>query len=1065
MRPIQLTMQAFASYGQKTTIDFTKPDQSLFLITGDTGAGKTTIFDAIVFALYGQASSTSNKKDGLELQSQFAQYTVTPFVELSFSDGSLEKECLYTVRRVPRHVRPLKKGSGVKEERETVSLILPDGTEYAHNRQETNEKLEEIVGLTQSQFMQVAMIAQGEFMELLRADSNKKKEIFRKLFNTEVFQNIVNELDQRRKMKIDEMKTIRTACQTEVGHIIIPENSQYRETLAAVKDRILNAEQLNAADMDLLLELLGNVCADLADAQETAEKICDEASLTRDQARDDYHQGKILKDAFDQLDRANDSIAECVKAEQLIQQKTKLIDTIHHAYEIQAVYLRLFDAEKLMKETVAKLENLEEKLPELKAEAEAAAAAETKVRDMKEQQLSNFTAVSERVEKALEGLRALQAAENQVVEKQALWVNAKDYVQKTKVELQNFERELSVKRIKFDELSEAKLSLSRWEANAQEAEALESARNNLSSLYLVIQDQKEKLNRAKQTYIQCRQQHLEKNREYEQKRDAFLDAQAGFLAKEKLHPGQPCPVCGALEHPAPRPLSEENQNLTRSYIDQLSQDVRALLDQREMAAALAKSAEEVLSEKQTQYSQAEQQFRSRIIKNIQGILPDASVQELGEALDEWKMDLHSMESQLRRQVEEYERIQSFLQHTSETETELKNAADTANTACADAQAALMSCQATRDSLQKQMIYATREDAIAARNNAKSQKISAELKYNAAHQYAMTANSHKEEAQTRLRQLQESLPEQQAEWDQRKNAYIAILDKYQMQQFQWKKITEQHEKTEISLLQNEIQTHIAKKSTANGMRDAALRTIADRPRPIINQLLDAFSCAQRKWEICQGERDMIRQMHKANQGTYKALAPKMQERSCITKEYSKIDTLYRRLAGKETGSRMDIETYVQRYYLQRILYAANVRFQEMSAGQFELRMTSEESSGAGKNRGLDLMVYSAVTGKEREVRTLSGGESFMAALSLALGMADQIQESSAAVHLDMMFIDEGFGSLDAHSREQAVKVLQRMAGGSKLIGIISHVTELKHSIEDQLIIRKDETGSHPHWVIS
>ena len=153
------------------------------------------------------------------------------------------------------------------------------------------------------------------------------------------------------------------------------------------------------------------------------------------------------------------------------------------------------------------------------------------------------------------------------------------------------------------------------------------------------------------------------------------------------------------------------------------------------------------------------------------------------------------------------------------------------------------------------------------------------------------------------------------------------------------------------------------------------------------------------------------------------------------------------------------------YLEKILYAANRRFANMSAGQFELRMVDEENAGKGKNRGLDLMVYSNVTGKEREVRTLSGGESFMAALALALGMADQIQESSAAIHLDVMFGDEGFGSLDEHSREQAVKVLQELAGGSKLIGIISHVTELKQEIEDQLIVTKDDQGSHTRWQIS
>ena len=178
MRPIMITMQAFGSYGKKTTVDFTNASGNLFLITGDTGAGKTTIFDAIVFALYGEASSNSNKKEGVILQSQYVGTDVTPYVEYTFMMGGDE----YMIRRVPRHMRDLKrassKGNTMKEEAGSLSLIMPDGMEYPSK--EANKKIEEIVGLTKEQFMQVAMIAQGEFMELLRAKSDNKKKIFRK---------------------------------------------------------------------------------------------------------------------------------------------------------------------------------------------------------------------------------------------------------------------------------------------------------------------------------------------------------------------------------------------------------------------------------------------------------------------------------------------------------------------------------------------------------------------------------------------------------------------------------------------------------------------------------------------------------------------------------------------------------------------------------------------------------------------------------------------------------------------------------------------------------------------
>ena len=173
MRPLKLVMQAFGSYGNRTEIDFEKPDQNLFLITGNTGSGKTTIFDAIVFALYGEASSNANKKNGAELQSQFVEIGTEPFVSLTFSEKNGTEIDLYTVKRIPRHVRPLKRGSGEKMVSEEVSLTMPDGSEYP--AKETDAKLMEIVGLTKEQFMQVAMIAQGEFMELLRAKSDDKK--------------------------------------------------------------------------------------------------------------------------------------------------------------------------------------------------------------------------------------------------------------------------------------------------------------------------------------------------------------------------------------------------------------------------------------------------------------------------------------------------------------------------------------------------------------------------------------------------------------------------------------------------------------------------------------------------------------------------------------------------------------------------------------------------------------------------------------------------------------------------------------------------------------------------
>ena len=258
MKPLRLKMQAFGSYGKETTIDFEKVNQNLFLITGDTGAGKTTIFDAIVFALYGEASSSLNKKEGVVLQSQYVDFGCEPAVELVFAEGSGENCEIYTVRRVPRHLKTITRGAGKGKQREitgSVSLIMPDGMEYPSK--EADRKLQEIVGLTKSQFMQVAMIAQGEFMDLLRAKSDDKKVIFRKLFNTEMYQDIVTELGNRKRVKEKEIAVLKTQCQGEVSRIRIPETYE-SENLKQLK------KQLEDGEMTRLTDFL-----------EEVEKLCD----------------------------------------------------------------------------------------------------------------------------------------------------------------------------------------------------------------------------------------------------------------------------------------------------------------------------------------------------------------------------------------------------------------------------------------------------------------------------------------------------------------------------------------------------------------------------------------------------------------------------------------------------------------------------------------------------------------------------------------------------------------------------------------------------------------------
>ncbi|MBQ6470112.1 MAG: SMC family ATPase [Lachnospiraceae bacterium] len=893
MRPLKLTMQAFGSYGTKTSIDFTKINQNLFLITGDTGAGKTTVFDAIVFALYGEASSTENKKDGPELQSQFADLGTEPFVELVFSETVHGEAEEYTVRRSPRHFRAAKR-SGAKDQAVSgsISLLMPDGSEYPSK--EADAKLTEIVGLTKNQFMQVAMIAQGEFMELLRASSDRKREIFRRLFGTELFSRITEELNTRRRDLGAELSKISTIVRQEAGHVTVPETAENADVLRSVLERIRKDERVRATDLERLMPELEKLCGALAKERGERKEAFDLAAKERDRKRDAFKRAESLHRSYEQLRKAREILEKCSGREEEIREAGQLTERIEASYDAKGVWLRCRDAAKAAEDTARKLTDGKERLPGL-----------------------------------------VKIWQDAVLEEQEAKKGA-------------------------EEAAELAL-LTRAAGDALKEAAVQEKRAG------ALQDD----------YLRIKGAYELKKGEYDRKFAAWLDAQAGILAKT-LADGEPCPVCGSTEHPRPCVLEEDREELTRESIDALSAEVSRISAEAARKSGEAGAAQKLLKEKEDSLSE-----KMRVLCEKTGSAysrtPESAKQVLSRA-----EELRSRKEGIFKEAQK-----------------------------------------------------KREKALSDRN----------------------------EAETLIRQWEGQLPAQKEEAERRREEYDAVLKEKKLTETEWQTVTKTHKKEETARLRDRIGRHNAEKAAAEGAAKTAREAIGGQPEPDTEVLKKALDEAQENLASASEQLERCTDYYNTNARALRELVPKTAERTKTAKKYGAVEHLSRRLSGNLTGERMDIETYVQRYYLRRILHAANRRLAEMSAGQYELRMTDKKAAGEGKNRGLDLMVYSFVTGKEREIRTLSGGESFMAALSLALGMADQIQENTSRIHLDIMFIDEGFGSLDEHSRGQAVRVLKEMSGGSKIIGIISHVTELKQEIEDQLLVTKDAEGSHVRWQIS
>ena len=1068
MKPLKLTVQAFGSYGKKTSIDFEKPNQNLFLITGDTGAGKTTIFDAIVFALYGEASSITNKKSGIVLQSQFTGFDVEPFVELTFSEKSGEDDNIYTVKRIPRHLKTLtrgaSKGIAERETNSSVTLIMPDGTEYP--QKEVDKKIEELIGLTKNQFMQVAMIAQGEFTELLRADSDNKKTIFRRLFNTELYQNIVEELNSRRKSKEKEIAIIKTQCQTVAGRVVVPEKYERMEELNALKKRVENGELVV---MGQFLEELKGLCDKLKEDVSNAEENYYKTSKVRDEKRDLYTNAKNLLKFFEQLDKAQTDIEECRAKESEIKDVITLISKLRTAYEIETEYQRYKEAEKRATDTKTACKQQQDILPDLTDAAKETAKKEAKLKVIYEKELARFSQVSEKVDKALILFAKIDAEKKAVEKKNKDLQSAEKNAETAQKNIEELETQEKDWKKQIESLRDAETQLALWEGDRKEAASLMEEVEKLIKAQKDIERQKIKADKSKQDYKAISEQYKIRNSEYESKRQVFLDAQAGFLAK-KLEAGKPCPVCGSLEHPNPCQWEGESAELTEEAIETLGNEVEQLRSKQELLAAEAKSNADLLAEKETTLKEETGKLYQRMSKDISDFTGRYNTEEFNsekiqKLIMNWNEVIKLRGEELTGNVNKLNQIQNLLRNVDEKRSHLRLLVDEAKASAAEAKTALESSKATLQSLETSKDYPTEEDAKNALVQAKQEKNKQELEYKTANETASAAKMKKDNAEALIQKYKEEIPRYEEQHTERKAAYEKMMQKGNLPEPEWKSLTEMYEKTQTNILQNKVNEYNNKLAAAEELKKNATEAIGDQKRPIMEDIQKEMEKAEEKLKTAKQNYEELKEYYKDNSEAYKDLTPRMNARQKIVEEHAKLDTLYRLAAGNITGARMDLETYVQRYYLEKILYAANRRFQDMSAGQFELRMIDLYKAGEGKNRGLDLMVYSTVTGKEREIRTLSGGESFMAALALALGMADQIQENSAAINLDIMFIDEGFGSLDEHSRNQAVKVLLEMAEGSKLIGIISHVTELKQEIEDQLLVGKDENGSFVRWVIS
>ena len=928
MKPLKLTMSAFGSYAGKNVIDFTGQQQGIFLITGDTGAGKTTIFDAITYALYNQTSG--GERNGNMMRSQYARPETETYVELEF----LYRGQTYRVRRNPDYkiTKTLKNGK-IREQKvpHSVELTLPDGTVFPEKKNATDAKIIEILGLTADQFSQIVMIAQGDFLKLLYTKSDERKMIFSKLFRTDIYWKIQENL-RRKSMEMDER---------------IQENDRAFEQ---EKSRIIPLPESEELPLDELVERL----------RERLKDALKEQNLRR--ANVEELNKKITKyEEINKLFRSLEKIRQTGKELEARQAESK-----ERRQQIE-------NARKADKVLVAEQQNLRQQ-----QEVEQSAQAIAKMTET----LANDQEMFESLKTQLQEVEAIKKREAADLQKKMLALE------------QSFPSYEALQNARSEEQQAKKV----WEDLGKTSE--ESFHKKEAGIAALKEQQKRQEQVVEQTKKNWEQTSLsasESAKHYEHMYEAFLKEQAGILA-ENLSAGCPCPVCGSTVHPDPAKLSDHA--VTELEVEQAKKTRAAAEEKRDLAYA-AFEAEK--TEKQ----------------------------KLAQAVEKEEADFVLAQTIAKQQRKEAEQNYVSLQKIAEQIRE-----KLVYPSLAEAKKQYAAMQKALEAAEQEIERKRRKvsELAEAMNTLKGQKLAEEENQKTAKKLAVKT----EKEYAKLLEKSGFVSEE--------TYHLAILPERSRS-----KLEREEKEYESQCLRQQSEQKLLEKQVSG-------KTYTDTTE--LNEQLKAEKQALKEAEKTYME---LHTAYENDRSVLQNCAVYLEKGKKLESEDQVIKSLSKTANGRLSGSaKIDFETYIQRQYFKQIIHEANKRLLTMSNHQFILKLKEEANTGRKTNEGLDLSVYSLVTDSERDVKTLSGGESFLAALAMALGLSDIVERSAGAIHPDMMFIDEGFGSLDAQSRQQAIEVLAELAGDSRMVGIISHVTELKEQIDRKLVVSRTDKGSRAVW---
>ncbi|HLR09313.1 MAG TPA: SMC family ATPase [Bacillota bacterium] len=1021
MKPLQLKMTAFGPYKTTETIDFNElGEHNLFVISGQTGAGKTTIFDAICFALYGSASG-SDRASGDMLRSDFADDDVHTSVELKFA----LKNRTYRVFRQLGHI---KQGNKTKTGERYEFFEIVDGEEIpCVDRQivsAINRKIEALIGLTHDQFKQIVMLPQGEFRKLLTSDTENKETILRRLFKTEKYKQM-NECIRQRKEACE--REFHQAEQLRDNHIhsiasILPERKDSLLFNVLAKD-YYNIKQIIAGLNEEEQFYRKQIAQD--------QKQYEQAYAKHDEKQKALHKAEALNERFRELEEKETRLQELDSQVPLFEKKK---DQLHYAEQAASLEMYEKQTEEWRAEEAEKRRDLQS-AKKAKIHAEKQLVKAQSIYD----QEANKADEREAIVKKLDRLHELMPMVKNIDHTKQKLAQQKEDLTRLYRTLQNIKAEIATQT-------------ETMEKNKQTINELDAAVADLPDKKIKLHNMREKAKSLKHYLDLCNEQmrfvkdaerkkiaYQKVKAEYNELERAWLNNQASLLASH-LHDGQACPVCGSTEHPhkakerSTQTTKEELENLKQT-LDEKEKAFREAVIKQETTALQIEEVQASLASEPMDLEQAAFMYRQLVDEGKQLKQETTTLESNMEKLQKLKKQQEKAMDDLKRLENDKERLEkAYYENKSQLDSDQRVYEETLRYIPEDVREIAQ--------LEKQI------------SKVQERKMALEKAWEKAQQTLQTAKEAHTRAISNVTHAEKQLKEAQ---QKRKKAEQQFTDKLTAAGFATEDFYRRAKMpaSEREALQAAIDAFNQKRSTLKQQTAELRGFLQDKERLDVTVLKSELKQLKDNYEKALDQLHRSREFHEACIDFKEKIMLADEKANELEHQLAMITDVYNVIRG-QNEKKISFERYLQIEYLERIIHAANQRLRELSNGQFYL-IRSDRQESYGRQSGLAFDVYDAYTGQNRDVKTLSGGEKFNAALCLALGMSDVIQSFQGNISIQTMFIDEGFGSLDEESLHKAIDTLIDLQRSGRMIGVISHVQELKDIFPAVLDVTKTKEG--------